>query len=276
MTFNNISAFNNILTHMIIPFNKYHGTGNDFVIIDNRKSIFNHANPNLIKKMCDRRFGIGADGFIIISSADAYDYEMLYYNSDGNKGSMCANGARCAAEFAYNEGIACNNQKFITFDGMHEAVVGNGTVRLKMNDVSDSKQIDGNYFIYTGSPHYVVFVNNVKEMDVLTVGKKLRWSEKFSPGGTNVDFAEIVGNGLFVRTFERGVENETFSCGTGVTASAIAAFLSGHSDKNTIPVSTRGGNLTVEFKVNKDKITDIWLSGPATFVYRGEIDVEIR
>lgn len=273
MTINNISCFNNNLTQMIIPFNKYQGAGNDFIIIDNRKSVFNPLNSVLIKKLCNRRFGIGADGLILISKKEGYDYEMRYFNADGNESSMCGNGGRCAADFALLSGIACNNQKFLTSDGIHQAVIVNGLVRLKMNDVAGAKLIDGNYFINTGSPHYVVFTENVKEMDVFTAGYKLRWSEKFAPGGTNVNFVELNQEEIFVRTFERGVEDETLSCGTGVTASAIAAVLSGHFDKSIISVGTPGGNLTVEFKADKDKITDIWLTGPATFVFEGQMEV---
>lgn len=273
MTLNNISRFNNNLTQMIIPFNKYQGTGNDFVIIDNRKLIFNPADSTLIKKLCNRRFGIGADGLILISNKEGYDYEMRYFNSDGNESSMCGNGGRCAADFTLLSGIACNNQRFLTCDGIHEAVVVNGIVRLKMNDVAGIKLIHSNYFINTGSPHYVVFSKNIREMDVYNEGKKLRWADSFAPGGTNVNFVETDDNGIFVRTFERGVEEETLSCGTGVTASAIAAVLSGYFDNNIINVRTPGGELSVEFKLNNDKITDIWLSGPATFVFEGHVEV---
>jgi diaminopimelate epimerase len=258
---------------MTIPFNKYQGTGNDFIIIDNRKSIFNPLNTTLVKKLCDRRFGIGADGLILISKKEGFDYEMKYFNADGNESSMCGNGGRCAADFTLLAGIACNNQKFLTSDGIHEALIGNGIVRLKMNDVAGVKMVDGNYFINTGSPHYVVFTRNVREMDVFNEGKKLRWAESFSPGGTNVNFVELTHDGIFVRTFERGVEDETLSCGTGVTASAIAAILAGHFVNNKINVNTLGGKLTVELIVNKDKITDIWLCGPATFVFEGQIEV---
>ena len=258
---------------MIIPFNKYQGTGNDFIIIDNRKSIFNPADTKFINRLCNRRLGIGADGLILISTNEEYDFEMKYFNSDGNEGSMCGNGGRCTAWFAYKSGIAGIKQKFLTFDGKHEALITNGLVRLQMNDVTGFKLVDGSYFLNTGSPHYVKFLDNVKGVDVFNEGKKLRWSEKFAPAGTNVNFAEVFDYGIFVRTFERGVEDETLSCGTGVTASAIASVLAGHFDTNVINVKTLGGNLSVEFKVNKEIITDIWLTGPATFVYKGEIEV---
>jgi diaminopimelate epimerase len=273
MIFNKLERFNNSLTQMIIPFNKYHGTGNDFIIIDNRQSIFNPADTKLVNRLCNRRFGIGADGLILISAHKDYDFEMKYFNSDGNEGSMCGNGGRCAAWFAQRTGIAGNKQRFRTFDGVHEALILNELIHLQMNDVTGFSLVNGSYFLNTGSPHYVKFIKNVKDLDVFNEGKKLRWSEAFAPEGTNVNFAEVFDYGIFVRTFERGVEDETLSCGTGVTASAIASVLAGHFDTNIINVRTLGGNLSVEFKINKDKATDIWLCGPATFVYDGKIEI---
>jgi diaminopimelate epimerase len=258
---------------MQIAFNKYQGTGNDFIIIDNRNGLFNPANTILINKLCDRRFGIGADGLILISLHDEFDFEMMYFNSDGNVGSMCGNGGRCTADFALKRGIAGPKQIFFAFDGPHEAEIRNDIVRLQMSDVKGITKVNGNYFINTGSPHYIRFVKNVKELDVFNEGKKLRYSDDFKPGGTNVNFVEITKDGIFVRTYERGVEDETLSCGTGVTASAIASVLSGHFDSNSIDVRTLGGKLSVEFKINKDKVTDIRLSGPATFVFEGVIEV---
>ena len=274
MTLNQISRFNNNLTHMTLPFNKYQGTGNDFIIIDNRKGIFNPANNDLVKYLCDRRFGIGADGFILITTAQGYDYRMIYYNSDGNESSMCGNGGRCAAAFAIRHEIASKSQKFITSDGLHEAVEEAGIIRLKMNDVTGFQLIDDHYFINTGSPHYVVFRKDVMKMDVRNRGKEIRWSNKFAPGGTNVNFAEISDTGIFVRTFERGVEDETLSCGTGVTAAAIASVLRGYFKAGKINIETPGGKLSVEFNRDEDKITDVWLCGPATFVFEGTIVLE--
>jgi diaminopimelate epimerase len=258
---------------MQIPFNKYQGTGNDFIIIDNRNGLINPSGTLLINKLCDRRFGIGADGLILISLHKDFDFEMKYFNSDGNESSMCGNGGRCAAAFALKEGIAGMKQKFFAFDGPHEAEHKDGIIRLQMSDVTGIKKVRGNYFINTGSPHYVCFEKNVRDMDVFSEGKKLRWSDDFKPGGTNVNFAEVSDVGIFVRTFERGVEEETLSCGTGVTASAIASVLSGHFDTNVINVRTTGGNLSVEFRVNGEKVTDIRLCGPAVFVFEGAIEV---
>jgi diaminopimelate epimerase len=258
---------------MTIPFNKYHGTGNDFIIIDNRNSIFNPVDSKLINRLCDRRFGIGADGLILISTHRDYDFEMKYFNSDGNESSMCGNGGRCAVLFASSSGIAGHKQSFLTSDGKHEALILNDLIYLQMNDVPGFSVKNGEYFLNTGSPHYVKFIKHLKDFDVFTEGKKIRFSDEFSPGGTNVNFVEVFKNCIFVRTYERGVENETLSCGTGVTASAIASVLDGHFDINSVNVRTPGGNLSVEFKILKDKITDIWLCGPATFVYDGKIEV---
>lgn len=256
---------------MKIPFNKYQGAGNDFIIIDNREDIFNPDNSKLIAKMCDRRFGIGADGLILICKAPEYDFEMKYFNSDGFIGSMCGNGGRCSADFAVKSGIAGKKMIFKAYDGIHKALSEDGIIRLQMNNVRVPGLIKGNYFINTGSPHYIVFVKNADETDVFSEGKRLRWAEEFAPGGTNVNFVEVLENGIYVRTFERGVEDETLSCGTGVTASAIASVLSGHIDSKSVNVKTKGGNLSVSFRISGEEISDIWLSGPATYVFDGVI-----
>jgi diaminopimelate epimerase len=257
---------------MIISFNKYQGTGNDFIIIDNRDGNFDPGDNSLVNKLCDRRFGIGADGLMLISDHPELDYEMRYYNSDGREGTMCGNGGRCAASFALKCGIAGESQRFMATDGMHRAEIKNNIISLLMQDVKNIRKINGNYVLNTGSPHYVIFRDDVDSMDVYGEGKKLRWSEDFAPGGTNVNFVRPEKNCIYVRTFERGVEDETLSCGTGVTASAIAAVLSGHYGTATVPVKTRGGDLSVSFKRVKDVITDIWLTGPGTFVFEGKTD----
>jgi len=257
----------------IVGFNKYQGAGNDFIIIDNRNSIFNPDNPALIKKLCDRRFGIGADGLILINNKTGFDFEMVYFNADGYIGSMCGNGGRCTADFALKSGIAEKKLRFIAADGIHYAEPEGELIRLKMNDVNEIRSVAGNYFIITGSPHYVIFMKELDNFDVFNEGRKIRQSKDFQPGGTNVNFVESESNGIFVRTFERGVEDETLSCGTGVTASAIASVLSGHFVSSPVNVRTRGGNLKVEFDVNGTQISDIWLCGPATFVFEGKIRI---
>lgn len=258
---------------MTIAFNKYQGTGNDFIIIDNRSGVFNPDNTSLINRLCDRRFGIGADGLILINNLDGYDYEMIYFNSDGFKGTMCGNGGRCTAAFALKNGVAGTSQRFMASDGIHEALSENEIIRLTMSNVNNISKISGNYFINTGSPHSVVFTSDLDNLDVFSEGRKIRWSDEFKPGGTNVNFVEIQKDGIFVRTFERGVEDETLSCGTGVTASAIASVLSGQFVSAPVNVRTRGGDLKVEFQIKSDMITGIKLCGPATFVFEGTFEI---
>jgi diaminopimelate epimerase len=258
---------------MITGFNKYQGTGNDFIIVDNRKRVIDPHNSSLINKLCDRRFGIGADGLILISESSDYDFEMKYFNSDGLEGSMCGNGGRCSSDFAIKSGIAGKELAFQAIDGVHRAIMDNGIIRLSMNDVHKPRLVSGNYFLNTGSPHYVLFRKNIDQIEVNSEGKTIRWSEDFAPAGTNVNFVEIIENGIYVRTFERGVEEETLSCGTGVTASAIASVLARQFDTVPVRVKTKGGNLEVSFKINGDLISEIWLSGPATFVYEGTVEI---
>ncbi len=255
-------------------FNKYHGAGNDFIIIDNRDDAFNPGNAELIKKICDRRFGIGADGLILIDRDPELDFRMAYFNSDGNESTMCGNGGRCASDFAMRAGIAGKKLTFRAIDGIHKAVSEGNIIRLQMNDINEIRLINGNYYINTGSPHYVVFTEKLDSFDVYNKGRELRRSADFMPGGTNVNFVEIEKSGIFVRTYERGVEDETLSCGTGVTASAIVSVLAGHFDTGPVNVRTRGGKLSVEFKITEEKkITNVWLCGPATFVFEGKINL---
>jgi diaminopimelate epimerase len=256
---------------MKLNFFKYQGTGNDFILVDNRKEHFNH-NSKLIKKLCDRRFGIGADGFILLEDHLAYDFQMIYFNSDGKQSSMCGNGGRCIVQFAQDMGVIKKETTFYAIDGEHDAFIKNGLVYLKMIDVEGIEEKKDHFYMNTGSPHYVKFVKNVKEFPVFEEGKKIRYNDRFKKKGTNVNFAEKTGkNKIFVRTYERGVEDETYSCGTGVTAAAIAASLSGMA--SPVQILTLGGELAISFKKNKEKFTDIYLSGPALKVFKGIVEL---
>lgn len=259
---------------MIWNFHKYHGAGNDFIVIDNRKLLFT-ANEEVISKLCHRRFGIGADGLLLLENSADYDFSMRYFNSDGREGSMCGNGGRCIAAFAYKHLKLNEKITFLAVDGIHQAEIlksGNGIsqVRLKIADVTQVQHGEGYYVLDTGSPHYVRFVENADKTDVVAEGKAVRYSPLF-PEGTNVDFVEIKNEKLYVRTYERGVEDETLSCGTGVTASAIAASFV--IPANAYEITTRGGNLNVSFTREKEHFTNVWLEGPAAFVYMGEIEI---
>ncbi|MDB5248050.1 MAG: diaminopimelate epimerase [Segetibacter sp.] len=259
---------------MNIPFYKYQGTGNDFVIIDNRKGEYSHLSKSQVKFICERRFGIGADGLMLLNLKEDYDFEMKYYNADGAESSMCGNGGRCLVKFAYDLGIRRTTYNFLAVDGPHEATFGNqGWVRLKMKDVSEMDEDNGNCIVDTGSPHYVKIVNDIKHYDVFEEGKRIRYSKKFKQEGINVNFVEVEHKQIYVRTYERGVENETYSCGTGVTASALAC--AHNRGFNRVEVETLGGNLAVEFtKLEDTHFNDIWLCGPATFVFKGEIELK--
>ncbi|MEP2670980.1 MAG: diaminopimelate epimerase [Cyclobacteriaceae bacterium] len=268
---------------MRIHFHKYQATGNDFVLIDNR-SVKKSFSEEEIKKVCDRRFGVGADGLILLEHADEGDFNMVYYNSDGTQ-SLCGNGCRSAVEFASSLGLIDKNTSFNAFDGLHQAsILENGTVRLKMNDVSGIKKLNDAYFMDTGSPHYVRFVKELDKFNVVDDGRKVRNSDMFMPGGTNANFVELLpDNTIAVRTYERGVEDETLSCGTGVTAAAIAASLSGYS--SPVMIKVKGGNLAVEFKAGPPDtglaadgnisatFVDIFLIGPAKMVFEGDLEL---
>lgn len=258
---------------MLFQFYKYQGTGNDFVIIDNRKMQFDRSNTDLVKRLCHRRFGIGADGLMLLQERKGYDFEMVYYNSDGNESSMCGNGGRCIVEFARELDLVKDKTLFVATDGEHEAIAQPGYVSLKMKDVSDVERNKDYFYLNTGSPHYVTFVKDIAVYDVYNTGKKIRNNERFKAVGTNVNFVEKQGNCLFVRTYERGVEDETYSCGTGVTAAAVVAALEGTATaQDYCDIHTLGGDLKVRFKHNANgSFSDIWLEGKATFVFKGEI-----
>ena len=260
---------------MKFAFYKYHGTGNDFIIIDNRDMRFDRKRTEVVKKLCDRRFGIGADGLMLLQNKPGFDFEMVYYNSDGNEGSMCGNGGRCIVAFAKTVGLVNEKARFAASDGEHEATVKSEQISLKMGDVNNIEKGNGFYFLNTGSPHYVSFVKDVAHFPVFEEGKKIRYNDRFKIKGINVNFIEKTGDELFVRTYERGVEDETYSCGTGVTAAALVASLEKISTKtDQCSIKVLGGKLNVKFKNNSDKsFTDIWLEGPAVFVFKGEAKI---
>jgi diaminopimelate epimerase len=256
----------------MMNFYKYQGTGNDFVMIDNRNGEWNNLSIESIQKLCDRRFGIGADGLIKINLAEDVDFEVDYYNSDGSK-SFCGNGARCSVAFAHFLEIFKDKKTIFTaIDGIHEAEINGDIVKLKMSDVSEITA-DGNDFVLnTGSPHYIQYVDGIENVDVFEKGKVIRNSENYVKEGINVNFVEqVTENEIFVRTYERGVEDETYSCGTGVTAAALT-YLAKNSAEN-IAVKTLGGNLKVYAEKNAESFTNIWLEGPAQQVFKGETNI---
>ncbi|MER3497601.1 MAG: diaminopimelate epimerase [Chitinophagaceae bacterium] len=258
---------------MKIFFFKYQGTGNDFVILDNRNKQYNNLVASHIRHICDRKFGVGADGLMMLNEKPGYDFEMRYFNSDGRESSMCGNGGRCMIRFAYHLGIHKNVYRFMAIDGEHEGEIDtDGTVSLKMKDVDKISKFHGDLILNTGSPHYVKMVNDVMNLDVYKKGRDIRYSKEFEAEGINVNFVQqIEEDKIIVRTYERGVEDETLSCGTGVTAAALVCY---HNENgfNDVQVKTLGGSLSVEFdRVDEDKFTNIWLCGPAEKVFEGTI-----
>ncbi len=257
---------------MEVTFYKYQGTGNDFVMIDNRDGRVNLGNLDLVRKLCDRKFGIGSDGLIAIQNHPDYDFEMIYFNADGSQ-SMCGNGARCAVAFSSFLGIVSRETHFLAIDGPHDAILNGDQVELLMSDVREIEVKSGDYFLNTGSPHHIRFVEGIEDYPVFEEGKTIRYDSGYAPGGTNVNFVQPVANDrVFVRTYERGVENETLSCGTGVTAAAIV-YGSQHQ-RNQVKISTLGGELSVKFHSNPDgTFNKIWLIGPAEQVFSGQINI---
>lgn len=259
---------------MTIHFSKYQSTGNDFVLIDNREGLYDHLTTAQVRFLCDRRFGIGGDGLMLLNNQSGYDFHMKYYNSDGKEGSMCGNGGRSIAMFARHLGVIEDEATFMAVDGEHEATVGERDwVRLRMNPVHEVRHEGDHFILNTGSPHYVLPVPNVQAVNVAKEGAEIRYSPTFAAEGINVNFVEAKADGsIYVRTYERGVEAETYSCGTGVTASALVGAKQNGPVK--VDVQTLGGRLSVEFiRENEHDFEDIWLCGPAVFVFKGEISI---
>ncbi len=259
---------------MKINFYKYHGTGNDFIIVDNRSGT-HHFSLEQIKFLCHRRFGIGADGLMLLNNKDGVDFEMKYYNADGAESSMCGNGGRCLVRFAYDKGIHKDKYIFQAVDGLHEAYFGdNEWINLKMQDVDHVNNVDDGYILNTGSPHYVKIMLDIRQSNVVEIGKKIRYSKPFAKDGINVNLVEWMKEyRIYVRTYERGVEDETLSCGTGVTACALVCA---HNELgfNHVEVETPGGELAVDFnKTGEDNFSNIWLCGPTEFVFKGEVEI---
>ena len=262
---------------MLLTFYKYQGTGNDFIMVDNRLNSFPKENTQLIEQLCDRRFGIGADGLILLENHTTYDFKMVYFNSDGNESSMCGNGGRCLVAFAKQLGIIEATAEFEAVDGYHFAkIIGDDLVSLQMKDV-DRIAVHQDYsFLNTGSPHHVQLVSDLKNLDVKTEGAKIRYSDLYGKAGSNINFVNQIENDIFaVRTYERGVEDETLSCGTGATAVAIAMHHVGKTKNNSVDLQVEGGKLSVQFKENNGVYSDVFLVGPATFVFEGTIDLAI-
>ena len=259
---------------MILYFNKFQGAGNDFILIDNRKSEIKNIKAEQVKYLCDRNFGIGADGLMLLNNNDEFDFEMDYYNSDGSGGTMCGNGGRCIVAFAKKIGIINNETNFIASDGSHVAYISDiGEVKLKMMNVSKLESKKDSYFVYTGSPHHIEFNDNIAELNVYEKGREIRYSKEYDTEGTNVNFVQLKKKGIEIRTYERGVENETLACGTGAVASAVSFYDKYRPDYQKIDVKVKGGDLQVSFVEKENEYTDVFLTGPAKFVFEGKIEL---
>ncbi len=260
---------------MTLPFSKYEGTGNDFIMIDDRKLQF-PVSENLISRLCDRHFGIGADGILLVQHSEGYDFGMNYFNSDGSPATFCGNGGRCITAFAHRMGITGNTSRFMAADGIHHARIteNNGPVmivELEMQDPVIYSTDNNSYYMNTGTYHVVKFVDNPDNVEILESGREIRFDARYEPHGSNVNFARLLKKELYVRTYEKGVENETLSCGTGVTASALAAALKYGGDD--FYVNTAGGRLFVSFKRTGDSFRQVKLTGPAKLVFEGFIEI---
>lgn len=255
---------------MTLNFYKYQATGNDFVMIDNRLQSFDKNDTKLVAALCDRRFGIGADGLILLENSSNYDFEMVYFNADGNQSSMCGNGGRSIVAFAKQLGIIGNSTRFLAVDGPHEARLKNTIIDLKMQSVSEIHSASDHVTLDTGSPHYVAFKSEIDALDMKKEGSQIRNSSSFKDEGINVNFVSKLRQNTFgIRTYERGVEDETLSCGTGATAAAIAMHFIKKTSSDNIVLETKGGALHVSFHYEGGVYSNVWLSGAANLVFQG-------
>ena len=259
---------------MEIHFDKYQGAGNDFILLDNREGNYTNLTMEQRKSLCNRNMGIGADGLILILNSTEADFEMRYFNSDGNLSTLCGNGGRCAVAFAHHKKMIGEETRFMAIDGIHRAqLVSSDLVRLEMQEVHNFTSYDTAVVIDTGSPHYVQLVKEAATIDVQKEGAAIRYSEAFAPEGINVNFVEKKTEQHFViRTYERGVENETLACGTGAVAAALVLHFLGETGGATqVELQTPGGVLNVDFELNQQTYQNVHLQGPATFVFSGTI-----
>jgi diaminopimelate epimerase len=260
---------------MNVKFHKYQGTGNDFILLNNRYSTYSNLSTVQIKKLCDRNFGIGADGLMLLENMVGHDFKMVYFNSDGRQSTMCGNGGRCMVRFAADQKIIATKTNFIAIDGPHDAVLNeDSTVSLKMIDVAAVIQTNDGTVVHTGSPHIVVFVDDLDNLDILKSAHAIRYNATFKEEGINVNFVRILSDdSLDIRTYERGVENETLSCGTGVVAAALAFAKEKNTATNQVNLQTRGGQLKVSFEQKGEGFGNIWLTGAAQKVFEGSIEI---
>jgi diaminopimelate epimerase len=257
-----------------IAFQKYQGAGNDFIMIDNREDLFPKNSSKHIEKLCNRKFGIGADGLILLENSDEYDFKMIYFNSDGNESTMCGNGGRCIVSFANKLKLFDKETTFEAIDGKHFATIEGETVELQMSDILEVEYHQNYYFVNSGSPHHIILTTHINLCNVVSEGRKIRNGAPYFEEGSNVNFVEKISENHFkIRTYERGVEDETLACGTGATAVAVAMYDAKMTNISNLKIETLGGNLEVSFKKENKHYSNVFLKGPATFVFKGEIDI---
>mgnify|MGYP001169311466 FL=1 len=262
---------------MIINFCKYNSLGNDFIIIDDRKDIFNTKNKPLINFLCDRHNGIGADGLILVKKSINSDFEILHFDPNGNLGSLCGNGSRCAVQLAYSKDFISRKTSFTAFDGIHNAeLLNNGLIKMDMKINSNIIKNSYGTWVDTGSPHLVIEKANIDKLNVNNEGRLIRYNNYYKKDGVNVNFIEKISNDNFkIRTYERGVERETLACGTGSTASALCMFYLERTNSNSITMQCKGGNLNIQFKSDNKYFKEVSIIGPANFVFEGNINTKI-